>query len=191
MIFKNLKDKNIILGSSSKRRQELLNNLGLKFRVELKKFDEKFPQNLNLLEVSEYLALEKASQFILKKNELLITSDTTVILNNSILNKPKNYTDAFNMLKNISGKKHIVNTGVCIKSKDKIFSFNEKTYVWFNVISKNEIEYYINKYKPYDKAGSYGIQEWIGFIGIKEIKGCYYNVMGLPISKLYKKLKEF
>ena len=191
MIFKNLKDKNIILGSSSQRRQELLNNLGLKFRVESKKFDEKFPQNLNLFEVSEYLALEKARQFILKKNELLITSDTTVILNNSILNKPKNYTDAFNMLKNISGKKHIVNTGVCIKSKDNIFSFNEKTSVWFNVISKNEIEYYINKYKPYDKAGSYGIQEWIGFIGIKEIKGCYYNVMGLPISKLYKKLKEF
>ena len=118
MIFKNLKEKKIILGSSSQRRQELLNNMGLKFRVEAKKFDEKFPQNLNLFKVSEHLALKKASQFILKKNELLITSDTTVILNNSILNKPKDSNDAFNMLKNISGKKHIVNTGVCIKSNN-------------------------------------------------------------------------
>ena len=129
--------------------------------------------------------------FALSNNEIIITSDTTVLLTNRILNKPQNTEEALRMLQRLSGKTHKVCTGVCIKSIEKEIIFSEFTSVTFKLLSLEEIEYYIKHFQPYDKAGSYGIQEWIGFIGVEKIEGCYYNVMGLPISKLYQKLLEF
>ena len=193
MIQENLKKYHIILGSSSPRRKELLSSLNIKFVISKSHQKEYYPTKLKEEEIAEFIAKSKAA-FICKKlsnNYLLITADTIVLKNNNILHKPKDKNQAFKLLTNISGKTHQVITGVCIKSKQKEVTFSSKTEVTFNKLSKNEITYYIDNFKPFDKAGSYGIQEWIGYIGVKKINGSYNNVVGLPTSKLYQKLKLF
>ena len=191
MMFNNLVNKKIILASKSPRRQELLKGLGLSFKIKTKEINEDFPNSIDNSDVAAFLAKKKAESFALSNDEIIITSDTTVLLTNSILNKPQNTEEALRMLQRLSGKTHEVCTGVCIKSIEKEIIFSEFTSVTFKLLSLDEIEYYIKHFQPYDKAGSYGIQEWIGFIGVEKIEGCYYNVMGLPISKLYQKLLEF
>ena len=191
MMFNNLTEKKIILASKSPRRQELLKGLGLSFKIKTKEINEDFPNSIDNSDVAAFLAKKKAESFALSNDEIIITSDTTVLLTNRILNKPQNTEEALRMLQRLSGKTHEVCTGVCIKSIEKEIIFSEFTSVTFKLLSLDEIEYYIKHFQPYDKAGSYGIQEWIGFIGVEKIEGCYYNVMGLPVSKLYQKLLEF
>jgi len=191
MIFKNLINKKIILASKSPRRQELLRGLGIPFEIRTKEIDENFPNTVDASDVASFLAQKKAEAFELSIDEILITSDTAVLLTNRILNKPQNTEEAIEMLKSLSGKTHKVCTGVCIKSIEKEVLFSDFTSVTYKPLSTDEIEYYIKHFKPFDKAGSYGIQEWIGFIGIEKIEGCYYNVMGLPLSKLYQELLDF
>lgn len=191
MMFKNLINKNIILASKSPRRQELLKGLGLSFEIKTKEIDEDFPNTIDASNVAAFLAQKKAEAFELSIDDILITSDTTVLLTDRILNKPQNIEEAIEMLQSLSGKTHEVCTGVCIKSTDKEVTFSDFTSVTFKQLSLDEIEYYIKHFQPFDKAGSYGIQEWIGFVGIEKIEGCYYNVMGLPLSKLYQELLEF
>ena len=190
-MFKNLANKKIILASKSPRRQELLRGLGIPFEIRTKEIDENFPNTIDASDVASFLAQKKAEAFELSIDEILITSDTAVLLTNRILNKPQNTEEAIEMLKSLSGKTHKVCTGVCIKSIEKEVLFSDFTSVTFKPLSTDEIEYYIKHFKPFDKAGSYGIQEWIGFIGIEKIEGCYYNVMGLPLSKLYQELLDF
>lgn len=191
MMFKNLANKKIILASKSPRRQELLRGLGIPFEIRTKEIDENFPNTIDASDVASFLAQKKAEAFKLSIDEILITSDTAVLLTNRILNKPQNTEEAIEMLKSLSGKTHKVCTGVCIKSIEKEVLFSDFTSVTYKPLSTDEIEYYIKHFKPFDKAGSYGIQEWIGFIGIEKIEGCYYNVMGLPLSKLYQELLDF
>lgn len=191
MIFKNLTNKKIILASKSPRRQELLKGLGLSFEIKTKVIDEYFPNTIDVSDVALFLAQKKAEAYEISIDEILITSDTTVLLTDRILNKPQNTEDVIEMLQSLSGKTHKVCTGVYIKSTDKEVAFSDFTSVTFKPLSLDEIEYYIKHFNPFDKAGSYGIQEWIGFIGIEKIEGCYYNVMGLPLSKLYQELLEF
>ena len=191
MIFKNLINKKIILASKSPRRQELLRGLGIPFEIRTKEIDEDFPNTIDASDVASFLAQKKAEAFELSIDEILIASDTAVLLTNRILNKPQNTENAIEMLKSLSGKTHKVCTGVCIKSIEKEVLFSDFTSVTYKQLSTDEIEYYIKQFKPFDKAGSYGIQEWIGFIGIEKIEGCYYNVMGLPLSKLYQELLDF
>ena len=155
--------------------------------------DETFPSNLGMTEIPVYLAELKATAFLpqLKDNQLVITADTIVWLDGKVLNKPSDYDDGFRMLKNLSGKKHQVITGVCLLSSNKKISFFASTDVWFKQLADNEIHYYLENFRPYDKAGAYGIQEWIGYIGINRIEGSFYNVMGLPVQSLYEHLKTF
>ena len=184
--------KNIILASQSPRRKELLNLLDLNFKVEIPKVNEVYPENLEVSKVPEYLANLKANGFNnIHTDTIVITADTVVILDEQILGKPKNKTEALIMLQSLSNRNHKVITGVCIKSKDKTISFSNTTKVFFKELSSSEINYYIENYKPFDKAGSYGIQEWIGAIGISKIEGSYFNVVGLPINQLFKNLKEY
>ena len=193
MIIKKIKDYNIILGSASPRRKQLLANLGIDFTIKTTQKKESYPLNLDENEIAEFLAQQKAN-FIsnnLKNNFLLITADTIVVYNNRILHKPKDEKDALNILTKLSAQKHKVITGVCIKTQEKEVVFSTETEVHFNKLSETEIEYYINKFKPFDKAGSYGIQEWIGYIAIAKIEGSYNNVVGLPTADLYQKLKLF
>ena len=184
---------NIILGSSSPRRKELLTNLGVKFTVKTTNKEEKYPSILKDEEIAEFLAQQKASYFLdqLKSNDLLITADTIVALDSIILNKPKDKNDAFNMLSKLSDNTHKVITGVCIKTQDKELVFSTTTLVTFKKLLKQEINFYITNCNPFDKAGSYGIQDWIGNIGITTIKGSYTNVVGLPLTELYENLKKF
>ena len=183
----------IILASKSPRRQQLLSDLGLKFSVQSMDIPEEFPGGLGMTEVPVYLAELKAEAFrpILKDNQLVITADTIVWLDGQVLNKPTDYADGFRMLKDLSGKKHQVLTGVCLLSTEKKVSFFTSTDVWFKQLSDDEISYYLENYRPYDKAGAYGIQEWIGYIGIHRIEGSFFNVMGLPVQSLYEHLKAF
>ena len=184
---------NIILGSSSPRRKNLLKKLGLKFTIQTTNKEEKYPSILKEEKIATFIACQKASYLTkkLKKNDLLITADTIVILNKEILNKPENEDDAFNMLSKLSGNTHKVITGVCIKTNKKELVFSETTLVTFKKLLKEEINFYITNHSPLDKAGSYGIQDWIGRIGIIKINGSYTNVVGLPLTKLYEKLKTF
>lgn len=194
MILKNLQNHKIILASQSPRRHHLLKSIGLEFDILSGiETDESFPADVPVHEVSVYLAKKKAKTFepFIDKNTILITADTVVIIKNQILNKPVDYDDAVKMLKTLSGNKHTVSTGVCISSKNKQKYFNVFTDVFFNNLDDNEIHYYVDKFQPFDKAGAYGIQEWIGYIGIKKIEGSYFNVMGLPVQKLYEVLKLF
>ncbi len=195
MILNNLRDKKrIILASQSPRRQELLKGIGIKFSTYVKDdIDESFNTNIPTEQVAEYLAKKKADNYkdILDQNTIIITADTVVIFQNEILNKPKDKTDARRMLNILSGNKHKVITGVCIKSFDKEEVFSSLSTVYFDELSPKEIDYYIDTYKPFDKAGAYGIQEWIGYIGITKIEGSYFNVMGLPVHLIYRKLKLF
>lgn len=183
---------NIILASNSPRRQNLLNELHFDFEIRVKEVEEKYPDNLKEQEIPVYLAKLKANAFAdIGENDLLITADTIVWVNKQVLGKPYDYSEAFQMLQTLSGNRHTVYTGVCLKSKTKERVFWSSTDVYFRDLEKEEIEFYLEKYKPYDKAGSYGIQEWIGYIGIEKINGSYFNVMGLPIQKLYDELKKF
>lgn len=181
----------ITLASNSPRRKELLTKIIPLFKVESKEVEEIYPNNLQGGEIATYLSQLKSKPFQPNEKELIITADTIVIIDSLILGKPKNPEEAINMLTLLSGKKHKIITGVTIRTKDKELSFYDTTKVEFYNLKPDEIEHYVKEYKPFDKAGSYGIQEWIGCIGIKNMKGDYYNVMGLPIHKLYRKLKQF
>jgi septum formation protein len=193
MFLQNIEQYEIILASKSPRRQQLLSDLGLKFSVQSMDIPEEFPANLGMTEVSVYLAELKAEAFRpqLKPNQLVITADTIVWLDGKVLNKPADYADGFQMLKDLSGKKHQVITGVCLLSDHKKVSFYALTDVWFKELSDKEIHYYLEHYQPYDKAGAYGIQEWIGYVGIYHIEGSFFNVMGLPVQSVYEHLKTF
>lgn len=183
----------LILGSASPRRQELLKGLGFEFYVKAINADETFPENKKAQEIPLYLAEKKANAFPekLHENELLITSDTVVWCENKVFNKPADYNEAMEMLKNLSGKMHEVFTAVCLKSTTKQKLFYDTSKVYFKKLSTEEIDYYLSHYKPYDKAGSYGVQDWIGYIGIEKIEGSFYNVMGLPVKILFDELMKF
>jgi septum formation protein len=187
------RDFEIILASKSPRRQQLLSGLGLKFSVQSMDIPEEFPATLGMTEIPVYLAELKAETFRpqLKNNQLVITADTIVWLNGNVLNKPADYADGCRMLNDLSGKKHQVITGVCILTREKKISFYDLTNVWFKPLSDEEIHYYLEHYHPYDKAGAYGIQEWIGYVGIHHIEGSFFNVMGLPVQRVYEHLKTF
>ena len=186
-----LKDYKVILASGSERRRQLLEELGIDFEVVVKPFDESFPDNLHGEQIAEYIAAAKAKMFIneVKTNELIITADTIVWLDDKILGKPLNKTDALRMLREISGKTHEVITGVAILYNNEIMTFTDTTKVTFREMTDNELNYYIEKYSPYDKAGAYGIQEWIGLAACSRIEGSFYNVMGLPVQKIYDQLQ--
>ena len=193
MLFKEINKFEIILASQSPRRQQLLKDLGVDYTIKTKNIEEDFPSNLKAGEIPLYLCNKKAKAYenSLNSNTILITADTVVWVNNQVLNKPKDNIDAKRMLKLLSGNKHEVYTGVCLKSNNKTKSFCVSTKVFFKKLSEQEIDYYINKFKPFDKAGSYGVQEFIGYIGIEKIEGSYYNVMGLPVKELYEELLNF
>ena len=181
----------LVLASKSPRRQALIKELGFPVEFRIKEVEEVYPDTLNSEDVPEYLAVLKAQPLLssLNPNELLITSDTIVLLNNEVIGKPTDIENAIELLKKLSGNTHKVVTGVAINSVDKSHTFKSITNVHFSILSESEIDYYVNTYKPLDKAGSYGIQEWIGYIGVEKIEGCYYNVMGLPLHDLYRELK--
>lgn len=183
----------IILASKSPRRQELLAQMGLEFSVVLKDVDESFPAELKPLEIAVYIAEKKAKAFdeSLNPNELVLTADTIVCIEDKVLGKPKHDEEAFEMLNLLSGKRHEVITGVAFLKNSRLHSFYETTYVYFKKLSLKEISYYIETCKPYDKAGSYGIQEWIGLVGIDKIIGSYTNVVGLPTQRVYQELEKF
>ena len=192
MLHKKFENTTIILASGSPRRQEFFKNLDLNFEIRLKEIEEIFPDTLQSLEITDYLAQLKAAAFDgdLLENELLITSDTLVWLHNEALGKPKNYQDAFEMLQKLSNQTHEVITSVCFKTKYLTDTINDITKVTFGTLSDEAITYYLDHYKPFDKAGSYGIQEWIGLIGITKIEGSYTNVVGLPTEKVYHYLSN-
>lgn len=182
----------IILSSNSPRRKELLAGLGVDFEVRvLKGVDERYPDDIPLNEVPLYIAIEKASAYTVAKDELVVTADTVVIVDNEILGKPKDRAEAYGMLRKISGKTHQVVTGVCLTTIDDQRSFTVTTDVEFKELSDNEIYYYIDKYRPFDKTGAYGIQEWIGYVGVLSLKGSYYNVMGLPVQRIYEEFTSY
>lgn len=179
----------IILASNSPRRKELLGGLGVEFEVKvLKGVDESYPESLPSTDVAEYIAAEKAAAYTVKDDELLITADTVVIVGRDILGKPADAADACGMLRELSGKTHQVVTGVCLTTSKEQRRFSVTTDVTFKQLSNAEINYYVDKYKPYDKAGAYGIQEWIGYIGVTALSGSYYNVMGFPVQRVYEEL---
>ena len=181
----------ILLGSNSPRRKELLKKMDLKFKTVKIETNEKYPESLPPAEIPEYLAMKKSLAYEkLKKNELLITADTIVVLKGNILGKPKNKTQAKEMLSRLSGRKHRVITGVCLRTKNDMLTFSDVSEVYFKKLSRADIKYYVDTYKPFDKAGAYGIQEWIGIVGIEKIKGSFYNIMGLPTAKLADYLKD-
>lgn len=184
----------LILASQSPRRQQLLGDLDLPFTtLVIKDINESYPDDLSATKVAAYLSEKKAQAYRenLKDNALVITADTVVIANDKVLGKPKDKADAVKILHTLSGNTHLVITGVTLTSKQKSETFSAVTEVTFSSLSDDEIDYYIDKYKPYDKAGAYGIQEWIGYIGVEHINGSYFNVMGLPVHQLYQALKEF
>lgn len=191
MLREKLKNHNIILASGSPRRQAFFKELNLDFTIQVKAVDETYPSNLKRSEITDYLSQLKASFFVdLDENDILITSDTIVWKDEKALGKPKDFGEAKEMLQNLSGQMHEVITSVCFTSKEFQKTVNDVTKVWFKKLSDEEIDFYIKNYKPFDKAGSYGIQEWIGYIGIEKIEGCYFNVMGLPTRLVYKTLTE-
>lgn len=190
----NLKKYNIVLASKSPRRQELLKGIGVDFTILTKEVDENYPQRLPAIDVAPFLSLKKAKAFEdaeLPDNYMVITADTVVIVENEILGKPKDRDDAVRMMNLLSGKMHKVVTGVTVHTKEKTKTFSVTSKVTFETLDNQEIDYYIDNFKPYDKAGAYGVQEWIGYIGVSNVEGSYYNVMGLPTQRLYKVLKEF
>lgn len=189
----NLKKYKIILASNSPRRRELLSGLGVDYEVKIVPgIDETYPESLNGEEIPVYIAQEKANAYraSLQPDELVITADTIVYVDGMVLGKPVDEADACRMLRMLSGRTHQVITGVCLTTVDFQKSFASVTEVTFDTLSDEEIGYYVEIYRPMDKAGSYGVQEWIGFVGVTGLKGSYYNVMGLPVQRLYKELKE-
>lgn len=182
-------DRPLILASGSPRRQYLMSEAGFRFIVEIPEIDESFPKEMPLDQVPKYLASKKAEFFRVNiKDEIVITADTVVILFDRILNKPADRQEAIEMLQQLSGRTHLVITGVCIISKEKEESFDDTTEVTFKSLTRQEIEFYVDNYKPYDKAGAYGAQDWVGMVAIEKINGSYFNVMGLPVNKVYQHL---
>jgi septum formation protein len=194
MIHKRFEHLHLILASQSPRRHYLLKELGLRFEILTIQVEERYPENLSPVQIATYLAELKADSFDnsrLDPKALVITADTIVLLDGEILGKPANYTEAVNMLTKLSGKKHDVITAVCLKSKTKKKAFHVQSSVYFKELTQEEIEYYIDNFQPFDKAGGYGIQEWIGYIGITKIEGSYFNIMGLPVKEFYEELLAF
>ncbi len=186
-----LDGKHVILASNSPRRKELLAGLDLDFEVKvLPDIDESYPENLPAMEVSEYISQKKAEAYkgLIRENDVVITADTVVICENEIMGKPHDAEDAQRMLRKLSNKSHQVTTGVCITTLKEQVHFSVTTHVSFKELTDDEINYYIATYKPFDKAGAYGIQEWIGYIGCTGLDGSYYNVMGLPVQRIYREL---
>lgn len=182
-----------ILASKSPRRQFLLTELGIPFELVTKEVDESFPDHLQKDEIPLFLARKKADAFEhnLDEKTIVITADTIVWINDHVLNKPENAEEASVMLRELSGNRHEVFTGVCLKSSKKEIAFSVRTVVYFRELTAGEINYYISKYQPFDKAGAYGAQEFIGYIGVEKIEGSYFNVMGLPVKELYEELVKF
>lgn len=192
MLRKKFENTKIILASGSPRRQQFLKDLDLDFEIRLKEIEEVYPPHLQSYEITNYLAQLKADAFNdLSENELLITSDTLVLLDQEVLGKPKNEAEAVQMLQKLSGKTHQVVTSVCCKTQKKSDVIYDITQVTFSDLSIETIEYYVHNYHPLDKAGSYGIQDWIGLVGISKIEGSYTNVVGLPTEKLFQYLLKF
>lgn len=193
MLREKLKGYHVVLASGSPRRQQFLRELDIDFEIRLKEVEEVYPETLKGTEITNYLAELKAAGLAdtLSDNEILITSDTIVWHENKALGKPKDYDDAFTIIKSLSGKTHEVITSVCIKNGNKTDVFNETTRVTFNPLTDSEIKYYLDNYKPFDKAGAYGIQEWIGLVAIAKIEGSYANVVGMPVDKVYRHLVNF
>lgn len=193
MIIESFVNYRIILASQSPRRQQLLSELGLKFDIVIKDYNESYPEGLNGEQIARYIASEKAKTFKngLSDNEIVITADTIVWCNNHVLGKPSHYDEAVSILKEISGNTHEVITGVTILSSTKEITFSESTKVTFEPLSNDEIRYYVDNFKPYDKAGAYGIQEWIGITACSHIDGSYFNVVGLPVQRLRLELEKF
>ncbi|WP_264549936.1 Maf-like protein [Flavobacterium sp. N2820] len=193
MLNKILHHKNIILASGSPRRQQFFKEMDLNFSIQLKDVEEIYPNHLKAEEITNFLAELKANAFEneLKENDILVTSDTIVWLNEKALGKPKDYDDAFKMLQQLANQTHEVITSVCLKSVSKVDIFHCTTKVTFAALSDENIRYYLDNYKPFDKAGSYGIQDWIGLIGISKIEGSYTNVVGLPTEMLFQKLMHY
>lgn len=192
MLAEKLKDRKIILGSGSPRRKFFLEELGLNFEIRLKEVEENFPNTLVGSEITDYLSKLKAAPFLqeLMDDEILITSDTIVWLDNKAIGKPINSADAKEMLSKLSGNSHEVISTIAITTNKKTSLINETTSVKFKKLTDEEINYYVDKFKPFDKAGSYGIQEWIGYIGIEKIDGSFFNVMGFPVQKFYELMSE-
>ena len=187
----NLKKYKVILASNSPRRKELLAGLGVDYEVRtLPDVDESYPETLQGADIPLYIAKEKADAYVamMQPGELMITADTIVWLDGKVLGKPRDREDALQMLRTLSGRTHEVFTGVCITTTDWQRSFTAQTEVRFATLSEEEIAYYVDNFQPMDKAGAYGVQEWIGFIGVENISGSYYNIMGLPVQKLYREL---
>ena len=187
----NLEKYKVILASGSPRRRELMAGLGVNYEVRiLPDVDESYPDTLQGEEIPLYIAKEKADAYIpmMQPDELIITADTIVWLDGEVLGKPRDREDALQMLRTMSGRTHEVFTGVCITTTDWQRSFTAQTEVRFATLSEDEIIYYVDNFKPMDKAGAYGVQEWIGFIGVENISGSYYNIMGLPVQKQYREL---
>ncbi|MES2411867.1 MAG: Maf-like protein [Bacteroidota bacterium] len=193
MLRDKLKDYKIILASGSPRRQQFFKDLDLDFEIRLKDIEEIYPDNLRGVEITNFLAQLKANAFDgeITANEILVTSDTIVWLNNKALGKPKDYDDAFVILKSLSNETHEVITSVCFKTSEKTETIFDITKVTFNHLSDEAVRYYLDNYKPFDKAGAYGIQEWIGLVGITRIDGSYTNVVGLPTEKVYRYLSNY
>jgi septum formation protein len=190
-MLSHLKNYHIILASQSPRRQELLEGLNIPFEIRVIDIDESYPSELVGVDIPMYLAEKKAEAYTLDKDTLLITADTIVWHEGRVFNKPTDKADAIAMLKSLSGKTHQVITGVSISTLNRRKTFHVISEVRFARLTPQEIEYYVLNYKPYDKAGAYGVQEWIGYIGVEYIEGSYYNVMGLPIQRLYTELKRW
>ncbi len=186
-------DKKILLASQSPRRKQLLKEAGFKFRVKTTDVKETYPAELPVEDVAAYLARKKANASIdlIKGDEIILAADSIVLLGNTIYGKPEDAQDAFNILRKLSGNVHKVITGVCLMTKEKITSFSSISKVYMNELSDEEIEYYIEKYEPFDKAGAYAIQEWIGLCKISRIEGTYSNIMGLPVNAVYQELMKF
>ncbi len=183
----------VILASKSPRRQELLKGLDIPFEILTKETEEGFPTELKAGEIALFLSKKKSHAFLdseLPKEYLLISADTIVWINDHVMNKPEDRDEAISMLKELSGKCHTVYTGITIRTKEKEKSLVAESKVWFSNLTDDEISYYIDQYKPYDKAGSYGVQEWIGYCAIEKIEGTQFNVMGLPVQQLYKLLRQ-
>ncbi len=190
----NLKKYNVILASNSPRRKELLAGLGVQYEIRtLPDVDESYPDTLQGADIPLYIAREKADAYrsMLHAGELMITADTIVWLEGKVLGKPQDREDALHMLRAMSGKTHEVFTGVCLTTTQRQHTFSARTEVRFSTLSEEEITYYVDHFHPMDKAGAYGVQEWIGYIGVEYISGSYYNIMGLPVQRLYRELCKF
>lgn len=183
--------KKIILASNSPRRKELLTGLDVDFEVRIiKGIDESYPDTLDVTEIAQYIAQKKAAPYALADNEILLTADTVVVVGSEVLGKPRDADDARRMLRMLSGRTHQVITGVCLTTPARQRQFSVVTQVTFKPLSDEEITHYISCYRPFDKAGAYGIQEWIGYIGVTGIEGSYFNVMGLPVQRIYEELQH-